>query len=930
MKYKELKENLKHDWNLFVEHKLPGKRILYWIGMFILGAFLAGVILLILLVAILSIGLPNVRDLDKLTVAQSTTIYDREGNVLYVKHGDENRQYVKLEDVSSYLINATISIEDDQFWTHSGFDVISIVRAGMSDVFHLGARQGGSTITQQYIKSAFLSSEKSITRKIKELILSVELEHTYDKKTILELYLNKIPYGNSAYGIEKAAQIYFNKHAKDLDLAESAVLASIPNAPSRYNPFGDLEYSRLNKQFTASDLSWRHINSVNDLSPNEYAQGLLGKDAQIDATHSIYLPGRSDVVLKKMEDLKYITHDQRIAAVNELSTLKFNDYHEKMTAPHFVFYILDQLEKKYGKDLVENGGLKVYTTLDPKLEGYAEQAVSDGAASNEKKFNAKNAALVAMDPKTGEVLAMVGSRNYWEKDTLDGAVNVALQYEKPGSSFKPFVYSELFLNGYAPSTVVFDAPITWAKGDPPKDFDGKFWGPMTIRRALGQSRNIPAIKAYFLAGEQEPIKELAEKMGIVFDPKTRDADDGWPLALGAKVVRLFDMVDAFGAFATGGIHHDPISILKVENADGQVLEQNDPNDGVQALDPQVAYLINSILSDTSVRLSQYLTVPGQINAAKSGTSNEPLGPDKKYYPQDLWTMGYTTNLVAGVWTGNNRLGTDHISVAADGVNVAAPIWKNFMTQALKGQPSSPFPVPQGIKQLQVVKTSGKLPGPNTPPEAIKTDVFASFGIPTEVDDSFTSAQIDTRNQKLANEYCPTEFVKNVYYETLHDIADRFDWEQQAQLWLQSQNGQDINVQDGTTTQETQSTQADQFLQPLSTIMFGQPPTVYSELCTPDKLSNKPTIEITSPASDTTVKEGDNLDVKVNASAPQGIDKVEYYLDDIYQYFSNAEPYTGTIRVPKGSTNTSHTITAKVIDKFGYSSTQEVQINATAN
>jgi membrane peptidoglycan carboxypeptidase len=910
--------------------KITWKEIVIWTGAAIAGLLILGFFVLALLVAILSIGLPDVHDLDKLNVSQSTTIYDREGNVMYVKHGGENRQYVSYDNISENIINATVAIEDDQFWTHSGFDVVGTARAFVNNVFHFGTQQGGSTITQQYIKNTFLSSEKSYVRKLKELILAVRLEQTYDKKKILELYLNKIPYGNNAYGVEKASQIYFDKHAKDLDLAESAILAALPQAPSHYNPFGPNRYSRLAVQFAPEDLQNRKILSEGDLDSDEFVRGLIGKNYKIDATHSVYIQGRTDLVLKSMEKHGGITTDEKDKALAELQKITFNDYHEQINHPHFVFQVLGELEDKYGKEVVEQGGLQVYTTLDPNLQDIAETAVSEGAKKNDDKYNAKNASLVAIDPKTGEILAMVGSRDYFDKE-IDGAVNVAEQYRQPGSSFKPFVYSQAFYNRYAPGSIVFDTETKLGDSAYPKDFDGKFWGPMPIRRALGQSRNIPAIKAYFLAGEQEPIKQLAEKMGIVFMDRSRDY--GWPLALGAAEVRLVDMVSAFGVFATDGTRHKSFDILKVQNANGDVLEEFKPdapqNAGEEVLDPQVAYLINSILSDTGVRLSENMTVPGHVNAAKTGTSNRKEAGNK-YYPHDLWCIGYTPSLVAGVWTGNNRDDEGHISTAADGTNVAAPIWKRFMTEALKDKPSENFTRPAEIRDVQVSTLTGKLPGPNTPPNQIKTEVYASFSVPTEIDDSYTTAEVDTRNNKLSNEYCPPDFVAKKSFLNLHDIAPMPEWEKGAQEWLQSHAGEAITGPAAGTAAAADKTNTGTSADASSTgIIFGQPPTETSELCTVESLNSKPEIRITSPAASEKIPSGGNINVEISAKAQNGLDKVEYYLDKKLLYTSDQAPYYGKIRLPKGeSGDNSHTITARAIDKYGYAGESDLEIITT--
>jgi membrane peptidoglycan carboxypeptidase len=899
--------------------RINWRQIVIWLALGILALLATSIIVLIILIALVSIGLPDVHDLDKLNVAQSTTIYDREGNILYVKHGGENREYITFENISKNIINATIAIEDDQFWNHSGFDPVGILRAAITDITHMGARQGGSTITQQYIKNTFLSSEKSYIRKLKELILAVQLERAYSKEKILELYLNKIPYGNNAYGIEKAAQIYFNKHAKDLDLAESSILASLPKAPGYYNPYGEHLYSTLT--LAADSPRRKVINTESDLKDNEFLRGLIGKNIPLGENKFIYVQGRTDIVLKTMEKLGYITDEQKKDALAKLQTIQFNKYHEQIAHPHFVFRVISELEEKYGHELVEQGGLKVYTTLDPNLQSAAEKAVSEGAKRNESKYNAKNAALVAIDPRTGELLAMVGSRDYFDT-AIDGAVNVADQYRQPGSAFKPFVYAQAFYNRYAPASVVFDTETRLGNSAFPKNFDGKFWGPMPMRKALGQSRNIPAIKTYFLAGEQEPIKELAERMGIVFMDRNRDY--GWPLALGAAEVRLTDLVGAYGVFANNGVKLKTIDILKVENASGEVLEEHKPeNDkGQEVLDPQIAYLINSILSDTSVRLSENMTVPGQINAAKSGTSNRKNG--NQYYPHDLWCIGYTTRLAAGVWTGNNRDDEGNISIYADGVNVAAPIWKQFMTEALKNTPSEPFPTPEGIRQVTISTATGKLPGPNTPSNQQKTEIFASFSVPTEIDDSWSQAQVDTRNNKLANQYCPPAFVTTRSFLNLHDIAPIPEWEAGAQAWIkdhQEQFAHPPNTEGNNPNNPSETGNIGS-----TNIIYGPPPTEESELCNAQSFNSKPEITIISPKSSDIITTGSSVRVQVKVNAPNGMDKVEFYLDNRMTYYADQFPFDGTVRLPKveiGSRR--HIITAKAIDKLGYENSAQIEI-----
>ncbi|MBU1703668.1 transglycosylase domain-containing protein, partial [Patescibacteria group bacterium] len=770
---------------------------------------------------------------------------------------------------------------------------------------------GGSTITQQYVKNAFLSPEKTYTRKLKELILAIRLEQEFDKQKILELYLNKIPYGNNAYGIEKAAQIYFGTHAKDLTITQAAVLASLPQAPSYYNPYGQHRYSELTRTLDSAEIAARNIHSESNLKDNEFDRGLIGKNTMLDEEHSIYIQGRTDLVLKAMEKEGYITSAEKEESLKELRTIEFNKYQETIKAPHFVFYILSQLEDKYGKEIVEQGGLKVYTTLDPKLQEAATQAVEEVGATNTENYNVKNSALVSLDPKTGEILAMVGSKDYFSQD-IDGAVNIVTQYRQPGSSFKPIVYAQAFYNRYAPASVIFDVKTRFGD-DWPNNYDGKFLGPISIRRALGQSRNIPAIKTFFLAGEQGPIIELAQRMGLHFlDP---DREYGSSLALGTAETRPLDMATAFGVFASGGILHEPVGIIKVENSAGDLLEENKPDEGKEVLDPQIAYLINNILSDKSVGLGENLVIPGQVTAAKTGTSN--IRKDDKPRPWDLWTIGYTPGIVTAVWSGNNSSKDGYPAQNASGYSNSAPIWKKFMTAALGNNPSQDFSAPEGITTKSVSRLTGKLPGPNTPPNQIVEEVFASFSVPTEIDDSISQIPLDTRNMKLANEYCPPKFVKDINFLTLKAIAPINTWQEGVNAWLAENTDSFLSATgpDG----------------PSTDIVFGNPPSQESELCTKNNADDAPQITISSPANGTMVQIGSNITVNIDIIAANTLEKVEFYLDSQFKFSSTQEPYTGIIRLPKlEKDGTKHTITAKVTDIFGYTAEESINIKALIN
>ena len=605
-------------------------------------------------------------------IIQSTKIYDREGkNLLYEIHGEEKRTVIPFNEIPQIVKEATVAAEDAEFYSHSGINIRGIIRAIWADIKGGTLAEGGSSITQQLIKNAYLSPERTLSRKIKELILSIALERRYSKDEILNFYLNQIPYGLNSYGIEAAAQTYFNKPAKELALTEVVYLVAMPKAPSYYSPYGN---------------------------------------------HGEELKSRANHILSRMRELKYISDNDYNNALE--TTVNFVGQKTGITAPHFVFFIRDYLNEKYGEDFVEKGGLKVMTTINLDLQKIAETVVEDGAKHNEI-YNTKNAALVAIDPKTGQILAMVGSKNYWGNPEPKGCepgkncqfepnVNIATRLRQPGSSFKPFVYATAINNGYTPDTIIWDVPTefnpqcSWdGIAEPgvdqqtcykPKNYDGRFRGPVTLKQALANSLNVPSVKVLYLAGVNNSIN-TAENLGIT-TLKDRSRY-GLSLVLGAAEVKLLDMVSAYGVFGQEGIKREPTGILKVEDGSGRVLEEyKDQNQKV--LSEQVAKEINDILSDNNARAPMFglyspLSLGDRPVAAKTGTSQDPNDETKA---KDAWVIGYTPSLVAGVWTGNN----DNTPIEKGGAGVAAagPIWHDFMAQALKDAPIETFNKPDPI------------------------------------------------------------------------------------------------------------------------------------------------------------------------------------------------------------------------------------------
>jgi membrane peptidoglycan carboxypeptidase len=659
----------------------------------ILGSFrwlfiLAGSLVLLFLLALLSVyliwgqDLPDVRGLKSANFAETTTIYDREGNVLYRIFGDENRTYVPLKDINRKVIDATISIEDKYFYNHWGFDPVAIVRAQLNNMNDENSTQGASTITQQLAKNLYLSPEQSFDRKIKELILAVEIEWYYTKDEILEMYFNKIPYGSNAFGIEAASKTFFGKPSSQLDLVESSILAALPKAPSKFSPYGS------NRKELMGYCKVETCESPDDTN---------------------YVWGRKDLVLQRMLEDGKITSGEFLEAWKKGLEVKFMDLKQIIKSPHFVFYVKDYLEKKYGTELVESGGLEVTTTLDPVLQANAEQILADRYEQNVKKYGANNASMVALDPKTGGVLTMVGSVNYWD-ETIDGQVNIATSLRQPGSTFKPLVYANAIENaGIGSGTVLGDYRTKFGDNYIPNNSDNQYRGKMTIRQAIAQSRNIPAIKAWYVGGEEEKLLDFLDKVGVKSlrefknnynsNPARKwDFSYGPAMAIGSGEVRLLDLAGAYASFANNGKFNPVNPILQIKDRYGNILEKYE-DQGKQAMMPETAFIINSILSDSLARPAgswrNVLTIPGQNLSAKTGTSNKKIG--KVNYPNNLLTLGYTPNILAATWVGNSD--GRQMSIMAWGEFTAAPMNKAFLEMALKDKPMVEYTKPEGIIQV---------------------------------------------------------------------------------------------------------------------------------------------------------------------------------------------------------------------------------------
>lgn len=787
------------------------KLILLCLILFLLGTG-------VLLFWVSTAQIPSFDSFEDIKVAQSTKIYDRTGEtLLFDIHQNIKRTVVPFEDMGINIKNATVAIEDSEFYQHRGIRVKAILRAILVNLSKRKLSQGGSTITQQIIKNTLLTSERTITRKLKEWILSLKIERVMSKEDILEIYLNEAPYGGNIYGVDEASREFFGKKPTELTLAEASYLAAIPKAPTYYSPYGE------------------------------------NKDQ---------LNNRKNLVLTRMLELNFINEEEYQNAKNEVVEF-LSEQPIGIQAPHFVFFIREYLEEKYGKEVVEEGGLRVITTLDYNLQKKAEEIVLKYALENEEKYNASNASLVAINPKTGEILVMVGSRNYFD-EKIDGKFNVATAQRQPGSSFKPFVYATAFKKGYTPNSIVFDVPTeffvgcdSFGKALPgynqnrcyhPENYDGLYKGPTTLRDGLAQSRNVPSVKLLYLVGINDSIK-TAFDMGIktLTDPNRY----GLTLVLGGGEVKLLDMTSAYGVFATGGVRHPYQSILRVEDADGLVLEEYQDKP-VKVLEKNIALLISDILSDNEARAPlfgsrSFMYFEGRAVAGKTGTTDK---------SRDGWLIGYTPSVVVGVWSGNN----DN-SPMKKGSSVSGDLWHDFMQEALNNLPIEGFEEPEIQNNLSTLKP-----------------VLRGVWLGGE------SFLIDTISNKLATEYTPLETVKEVVITNVHTIlqwvdkknplgppsedptddSQFFHWEEPVQQWWElNKNKYPI-------------------------ISLNNIPTDYDNVHT---LENKPVVTIIKPGDSIIYNLNEKITVETSHQEKYPIQRVDFFVNNIYLGSDKTEPFS---------------------------------------
>ncbi|MBU4480213.1 penicillin-binding protein [Patescibacteria group bacterium] len=759
--------------------------------------------------------IPNIKNLEERINFQSSKIYDRTGEILlYDIYKDKKRTIVPYEDISRYVKNATVAIEDAEFYEHNGVKPTAFFRAIIANIKSGNFGQGGSTITQQVVKNTLLTTEKKISRKLKEWVLAIKLEKVMTKEEILTLYLNEVPYGGSIYGIEEASLVFFSKNSKNLTLAESAYLASIPKAPTFYSPYGE----NKNK-----------------------------------------LDERKDLVLEKMLENKFIEEEEYENAKKEVIVFKAKQ-ETGIQAPHFVIFIKKYLEEKYGDEVLEKGGLKITTTLDYELQEKGEEIAKNYALENAEKFNAENIAFVAIDTKTGQILTMVGSRDYFD-EKIDGNFNVATAHRQPGSAFKPFVYAAAFNKGFLPETVLFNlrtefstycnpngTPINPNDGNKcyrPENYDYKYTGPMTLRNALAQSVNVPSVKLLYLTGIQDSLK-TAKDMGI--ESLTNINQYGLTLVLGGGEVSLLDITSAYGVFANEGIRNPYTGILKVEDETGKIIEEFKPQSN-RVLPEQTALLISDVLSDNEARTPAFgawspLYFEGRDVASKTGTTND---------YRDAWTIGYTTQVAVGAWAGNNDNSSMEKKVAGF---IITPAWNTFMKEVLNKYPDEKFKKPE---QTQTENVKPVLRG------------FWQGG---------ETYFIDKISSKLATEYTPEETKEEKvipgYHSILHWVdknnilgpspknpendVQYYRWEYAVEKWVKEQN--------------------------LPTTVAI--PTEYDDVHKPEFA---PKITIIYPEKDKQYKSSEKINVMVSSVGKYQLTKLNYYLNGIFIGSSNTKVFS---------------------------------------
>ena len=770
----------------------------------------------------------------------STKILDRNGEVLYDIFAEQKRTPIELEEVPQHLRNATIAVEDKNFYKHSGFDPSGVFRAMFNIVFR-GKLQGGSTLTQQLVKNVLLTPERTIFRKIREFILAIQIERKFTKDEILQMYLNEAPFGGTSWGVEAAAETYYGKRVSELNLVESAILAGLPQRPTAYSPYSS--------------------------NPKAYI-------------------ARTQQVLRRMRADDYITKEEEKKALEQLETVEFQERGANFKAPHFVQYVQEILVDRYGERVVELGGLRVTTTLELELHEKAQQIVTEEI---EKVAGLKigNGAAVVVDPQTGEILSMVGSKDFNDPN-YDGQVNVTMSLRQPGSAIKPITYVTAFKKGYTPSTLIMDVPTEFPGGADqapykPVNYDGKYRGPMQVRYTIGNSINLAAVKMLALIGIKDTL-ETAYDLGINSLEPTQEILNrvGLSLTLGGGEVRLLELTEAYSAFMNQGFKVEPIAILKVEDSDGKVLEEVKPKKGRRVLTPEQAYLIADILSDNEARTIVFgpnsaLNIPGRTVAVKTGTTN-----DKR----DNWTIGGNTQVLVGVWVGNND--NSPMLQVASGITGASPIWRRIILEVLSDKPNIGFETPGGLVTAAVDLVSGYAAHDGFPSRIEKFIIGTQPGedpVHVKLKVCKSDGKLATPSDIAGGNYEEKEFFVFKEDDPTAGPGDPNRWQEGIDAWRSTQSDNRYN-----------------------------PPTDYCGT------GNPVNVEFKDP-KDQDSNLGNSVNIKISADSTSDITEIVLYIDDVKERTFTGPPYEHTVTLSDGV----HELKAIAKDSSGNESDRKITI-----
>lgn len=846
----------------------------FWINIFNLmsTSLIVAVVVVFATFIFYSKDLPDPNRLSAKGNESGTKIVDRNDKPIFELYGDKNRVLIRLEDVAPNVLYATLSAEDAEFFTHSGFSIRGMARAIKNTITGEGL-QGGSTLTQQVVKNALLTQDRTIDRKIKELILSLQIESKYNKDEILQMYFNETPYGGQNYGVFAAAKAYFAKDPKDLNLSESAYLAGLPQRPSYYSPFSSNKEAGIERR--------------------NFVLGLMRTK------------GWSD----KEGNKQFITEDEYKQALNE--KMDFKPSAAIFKAPHFVFYVKDELISLFGEDVVESGGLYVKTSLDLDVQENAERIMAK-ILDLESKYGVGNASEVILDTKTGQILTMIGSKNYFGKPEPEGCqtatagpkgckfdpyFNVSNATRQPGSAIKPVTYAGLLERGFTPAFPFLDVPTTFTgegvgeeKAYVPVNYDGTYKGPVSMRKSLGNSLNIPAVKALKILGIQNFL-DLSKKMGInSFGDKSKY---GLALTLGGGETKLIELTSAYTVFGNEGIYNKPVSLIEIKNNKGDII-YSASNSGERAVSEETAFLISDILSDDSARSTVFgfnslLKIPNHQVAVKTGTTNN---------KRDNYAVGYSPSYTIGVWVGNSNNEPLNEFIAS-GITGASPIWAETMKYLLKDKPTTgpqaeKFNAPSSVKKFEVDERTGMLPFNDFPK---KFEWFVKGTESLSKSDWYQTLEVCDFDGRLANDECKKAGKTDV--KTYIGIKDYYpDWQIYTDAWLQENTSKD-----------------DTFF----------PPSITSKLkYDGDELQDiDPYIKIVAPLADTNVPLKFRISTEISASSK--IKNVKFYFDGEQVGEDASYPFGFTFKLNESNLG-SHKFKSKVIDKEGNESSDEITLN----